>query len=322
MNSHVPNNNSQCVLITDRYTVDSLELLRSNLNGEIIQTENFPPRELLARATALLIRSRTKINKELLNAAPNLKVIITATSGFDHIDLNLTQEKNIRVMFTPEANQESAAEHTLLLMLGVLRRLNEAARLLRDGRWKDELKSGFELKGKTVGIIGLGRVGSRVAELLQAFGAHVIAYDPYQADEVFENLKIARYGISEVFAQAEILSLHIPLNAETRRFIRAETLEQTHDGLIFINTSRGRIVDESALISALESGQVLGAGLDVFENEPLARDSKLRKMPNVLLTPHIGAHTEEAYLKASTIAAQKLINFIKSGQISDNLPLQ
>ncbi len=310
------------VLVTDRFTIEALELLRAQSSLEVIQTENFPPRELLQNASALLIRSRTKINKELLDATPHLKVIITATSGFDHIDLKLAEEKNITVMFTPDANRESAAEHTLLLMLGVLRQLNESSRLLRDGRWKDELKSGFELKGKTVGIIGLGRVGSRVAELVQAFGAHAIAYDPYQDDEVFKKLNLSRFGLSEVFAQAEILTLHVPLNDETRRFIRAETLEQTHDGLIFINTSRGRVVDEGALIAALESGQIIGAGLDVFENEPLSRDSRLRKMSNVLLTPHIGAHTEEAYAKASLHAAQKLINFLNSGEISNNLPPQ
>ncbi|MCB0351088.1 MAG: hydroxyacid dehydrogenase [Bdellovibrionales bacterium] len=314
--------NSQCVLVADRFTLEAIEFIRSQISGDVIQTENLPTRELLNKATALLIRSRTKINKELIEAAPNLKVIITATSGFDHIDFELTRKKNITVMFTPDANFESAAEHTLLLMLGVLRRLNESARLLREGSWKDELKSGFELKCKTVGIIGLGRVGSRVAELLQAFGAHVIAFDPYQDDKVFEKLGLERFGLSEVFAQAEILTLHVPLNEETRRYIRAETLELAHDGLIFINTSRGRVVDEGALIAALESGQIIGAGLDVFENEPLARDSRLRKLPNVLLTPHIGAHTEEAYIKASMLAAQKLITFINTGEISDNLPLQ
>lgn len=312
----------EVIFITDRFTAESIEHLRQQTDAEIRQTNFRVDKEEIEQATALLVRSRTKINSDLLEKAKKLKAVVTATSGHDHIDLDAARKKNVTVMSVPDANTESAAEHTLLLMLGVLRRLGETACLLRDGRWKDDLSIGRELKGQTVGLIGLGRVGSRVAELTQAFGAEVIAFDPYQEDEKFQKLGIERMGLTEVLAQAEILSLHVPLNSETRHMIRADTLELTQDGLILINTSRGSVIDESALVTALDSKQILGAGLDVFEHEPLARDSRLRKMPNVLLTPHIGAYTHEAFARASYLAVNKLIDFLKTGETSDNLPLQ
>lgn len=324
----------QFILITDRFTVESIESLKQELKKnsattaaagadvQIIQTEHRPRPDQLKNATALLIRSRTKIDGQLLESAPQLKVIITSTSGYDHIDLNETQKRNITVMYTPDANSQSAAELTIALILGTLRRINECSRTLRDGRWKDAITVGRELKGKTVGVIGLGRVGACVAKILQAFDCEILAHDPYQKDEVFEKLKITRMGLTEVFAQSDILSLHVPLTTETRRMIRAETLELAQEGLVLINTSRGGIIDESALVAALEDKQILGAGLDVFEHEPLSRDSKLRKMPQVLLTPHIGAYTEEAFAKASQLATQKLVQFLKTGKISDNLPPQ
>lgn len=311
------------VAVTDRYTTESLAHLRQRLECEVITT---PLHQLTdkekSRLTALLIRSRTKVDRDLLNSLPNLQAIVTATSGYDHIDLEATKEKHIATMFTPDANTESAAELTLMMMLGVLRRVTEVGRLLRDGRWRDELSTGLELKNKTVGIVGLGRVGSRVAELLQTFKSHVIAHDPYQSDERFLKLDIERQSLVEVFAQADILSFHVPLNAETRRMIRAETLELTKEGVILINTSRGQVIDEGALVSGLDSGQIWGAGLDVFEHEPLARDSRLRRMKQVVLTPHIGAYTDEAYAQASFQAVQSLVHFIKTGEIIDNLPPQ
>lgn len=318
---------TKTILVTDRYTAESLSWLKQNLSAnktpfEVVQTGLLPTKEQLASAVAVLIRSRTQIDKSLLDQAPQLRVIITATSGYDHIDFAETEKRQIAVMYTPEANAQSAAELTLTLMLGVLRRVNECSRALRDGRWRDDISTGRELKGKTVGLIGLGRVGSRVAQILQAFDCHVIAHDPYQADSVFEKLKIERMGMTEVFTQSEILSLHVPLTAETRRLIRSETLELTHEGLILINTSRGRVIDESALVAGLESKQIQGAGLDVFENEPLARESRLRKMPQVLLTPHVGAFTDEAFSRGSQLAAEKLVQFFKSGLITDSLPPQ
>ena len=312
----------EVILITDRYSPESVATLRKEIPVEIIQQPHRPDPNILAKATAILIRSRTKIDGEFLTVAKNLKVIVTATSGYDHINLQLTKNKNITVMHTPDANTESAAELTLLLVLGALRHLSASTRLLKDGYWKDVLHSGHELRGKTVGLIGLGRVGSRVAELLKAFGAHVLAHDPYQKDEIFKNLSLERLGLTEVLTQAEILSLHVPLTDETRHMIRADTIELMHEGALLINTSRGPVVDERALVAALESKQLLGAGLDVFENEPLARESRLRKMPQVLLTPHIGAHTDEAYLRASNMAVLKLIKFLKVSESSDNLPLQ
>ena len=310
------------ILVCDQYTVESLQELKTELPARIDICGLQPTAAELADAQALLIRSRTPINAKTLDLAPNLKVIVTSTSGYDHIDLSAAQARNVKVMYTPDANSQSAAELTLLLMLATLRRAGESDRALRDGKWKDHFPPGSELCGKTVGIIGLGRVGGKVARFVQSFGARPVAFDPYQSDSVFLDLKITRMGLTEVLSQADIISMHIPLTEETRRMIRQETIEAAQEGVVFINTSRGKVVDESALVQALTSGHIAAAGLDVYEHEPLARESKLRKMSNVVLTPHIGAYTEQAFRRASFDAAQKVIAFFKDGKISDNLPPQ
>jgi len=295
------------VLVTDRYTTESLtQLAAASTNIKIIKTGTHPSAEELKVADVMLIRSRTVIDKKLLDQAPNLKTVITATSGTDHIDITEAENRGIKVINTPGANTEAAAELTLMLMLGVLRRLPEVQKQMQAGNWKDTCPTGGELRTKTVGLIGLGRVGSRVAEFLNAFGSHVIAFDPYQDDEVFNRLKVERLGLTEVLAQADIISLHVPLTKETRRMIRLETLELCQEGVIIINTSRGQVIDESGLTTALETKQVAGAGLDVFEHEPLANESRLRQMPQVLITPHIGAYTDEAFQRASLEAVSQV----------------
>ena len=295
------------VLITDTFTAEGVEALREKF--EIRGSKHATPTaQELQGVEAMIIRSRTKVNRELLQQAPNLKRVVTATSGYDHLDLEACDERGISTYYTPDANYNAAAELTLMLMLSALRRQPEITKVLREQKWKDALKPGRELKNKIVGIIGLGRVGGRVAELAQAFGAEVLAHDPYTGDEKFEALKIARLGLTEVLVQADIVSLHVPLTKETRHIISHGTLEHCKDGFILINTSRGQVVDEGALISALENGQITAAGMDVFEHEPLSRDSRLRKMPTVVLTPHVGAMTDEALSMASELAALTLAN--------------
>ncbi len=314
---------STTILVTDTYLTESLEKLRHALNPcEIVRTDRRPSAAELARADGLLIRSRTVVDAELLAQAPKLKVVVSATSGYDHVDAELCAQKNIAALYTPDANAPAAAELTLLLMLSCLRRQTEAQRALRNREWKDALKFGAELSDKTVGIIGLGRVGSRVARLTQCFGATVVAHDPYQTDDVFRSFNLERFGFSEVLAQADILSLHVPLNDETRHFINQRTLEQAKDGVILINTSRGSVVDERALIASLDSGEVSAAGLDVFETEPLAAESRLRKFSNVVITPHMGAFTNEAMARASDLAVNALIAALVSGERSNPIPIE
>jgi D-3-phosphoglycerate dehydrogenase / 2-oxoglutarate reductase len=295
------------VLITDIFTAETNEILRESC--EVRRSANhMPTAQELAGVHSLLIRSRTKIDHKLLQMAPDLQTVVTATSGYDHVDLEACDERGVKTYYTPDANFNAAAELTILLMLSALRRQSETVKALREYKWKEALRPGRELKGKTLGIVGLGRVGSRVAELAQSFDAEVIAHDPYADDRNFSRLKISRQGLTEVLVQSDIISLHVPLTKETRHIISRGTLEHCKDGFVLINTSRGQVVDEGALVASLESGQITAAGLDVFEHEPLARDSVLRKMPNVVLTPHLGAMTEEALAKASELAALAIID--------------
>jgi D-3-phosphoglycerate dehydrogenase len=279
-----------------------------------------PTREELAETEILVIRSRTKIDKELLANAPKLKMVVTATSGFDHIDLVETSARDLKVMFTPNANAASAAELTWALVLACARRVTEAHRAVKAGDWKRESLIGRELSGKTYGVIGLGRIGSRVARIALAFGMKVIAFDPYKDDEDFERVGATRVSLEELLRLADVVSVHVPATSETERMLNAVLLESMNRSAIFVNTSRGSVVTERDLIQALSEHWIAACGLDVFEREPLARDSRLLSFPNVVVSPHLGATTTEAFSQASQDAAEKVRAFAASGSVSDPLP--
>lgn len=310
------------ILITDRFAQDSYLFLQQNSQFEVYRADNpqHLPLEHLVSAHALIIRSRTPVNEELLKKARQLQLIITCTSGFDHIDLEATQKWGVTVMHTPSANIESAAQLTWGLVLNCVNNIQQSYKMIKAGEWKRDLVTGIELRGRTYGIIGLGRIGTRVAEIAQAFGMNVVAFDPYQDDDVFERLKIPRFSYEEVLKTADIISFHVPKTLETEHMLNRSHFEYIHRGLILINTSRGSVINENDLCEALEKGWLRAVGLDVFEKEPLPRTSKLLTYPNVVLTPHIGANTEDAFFKASQIAANKLTAFFVDGSTSDTLP--
>lgn len=310
------------ILITDRFAQDSFLYLQQNPQFEVVRSDHYHhlPLEHLVSANALLIRSRTPINEELLKKARQLQLIITGTSGFDHIDLEATQKWGVTVMHTPSANIESAAQLTWGLVLNCVNNIHQAHKMMKAGEWNREALTGIELKGRTYGIVGLGRIGSRVAEFAQSFGMTVAAYDPYQDDEVFARLKIPRLSYEEVLKSADILSFHVPKTLETEHMLNRSHFEYIHRGVVLINTSRGSVINENDLAEAIENGFLRSVGLDVFEKEPLPRSSKLLTYPNVVLTPHIGANTEDAFFKASQIAANKLVAFFMDGSTSDTLP--
>lgn len=310
------------ILITDRFAQDSFLFLNQQSQFEVVRCEHpqHLPLEHLVGAHALLIRSRTIIDEALLKKARQLQLIITCTSGFDHIDLEATQKWGITVMHTPTANIESAAQLTWGLVISCAHQIHQAHKMLKAGEWRRELITGIELAGRTFGIVGLGRIGTRVAEIAQAFGMNVVAFDPYQDDDVFEKLKIPRLSHEEVLKTADIVSFHVPKTLETDQMLNRSQFEYLHRGLILINTSRGSVINENDLCEALEKGWLRAVGLDVFEKEPLPRNSKLLNYPNVVLTPHVGANTEDAFSKASQIAANKLMAFFIDGSTSDTLP--
>ncbi|WP_413294422.1 D-2-hydroxyacid dehydrogenase [Bdellovibrio sp. HCB185ZH] len=310
------------ILITDRFAQDSFLYLQQNENFEVIRSDSHIhlPLEHLVSAHALIIRSRTVINEELLQKARQLQLIITCTSGFDHIDLAATEKWGITVMHTPTANVQSAAQLTWGLVLACVNNLMPAQKMVKEGEWKRDLITGIELSGRTYGIIGLGRIGSRVAEFAQAFGMNVVAFDPYAADENFERLNIPRLGYEEVLKSADVISFHVPKTLETEHMLDRSHFEYIHRGIVLVNTSRGSIINENDLCEALGNGWLRAVGLDVFEKEPLSKTSNLLGYPNVVVTPHIGANTEDAFFKASQVAANKLMAFFVDGSTSDTLP--
>lgn len=310
------------ILVCDRFSLESLHMLESQNYFEIIKVD---PAQLkvspaLSTCEAMLIRSRTIVDAELLKLAKKLQVVITATSGFDHIDLEATQKWGITVMNTPNANRESAAQLTLTLMLSLNHRLLESHRLMKSGLWRQESALGSELNEKTWGIVGLGRIGTRVAELAKAFKMNVIVYDPYLNDEVFEKYQAKRVSYDELLKLSDFISFHVPKTKETNKMLNAPHFESINRDVFIVNTSRGTVIDEESLVKALENHWIKGVALDVFEKEPLPRNSKLLNFPEVLLTPHIGAFTNDAFERASEEAVLKLILFFRDGTTSDSLP--
>lgn len=310
------------VLICDRFSTDSIHLMDREDHFETIKVDPtlLADSPHLAMAEALLIRSRVAVSADLLKKAKKLQVVVTATSGFDHIDLDATKKWGITVMNTPNANRESAAQLTLTLMLALNQRLIEAHRLTKAGLWRQEHILGSELDGKTWGLVGVGRIGSRVAELVRAFRMNLIAYDPYLPEESFERHQVKRVSYEELLKLSDVISFHVPKTKETHKMLNASHFEYINRDVFLVNTSRGTVIDEESLVKALENKWLRGVALDVFEKEPLSRTSKLLNFPEVILTPHIGAYTEDAFFRASEEAVLKLIRFFRDGTTEDSLP--
>ena len=308
------------VLVTDPVDRSGLEALE-RAGVEVDYRPEITHEELLSvvgQYDALVVRGRTKVTRAVIEAGRGrLKAICRAGVGLDNIDLEAAREAGVEVFNTPEAPTEAVAELTVGLMLALARRIPYADRALKDGRWAKKELMGFELRGKTLGIIGFGRIGQRVAEICRALGMKIIAYRrtrPPGIEEVLARTgaRMAR-SVEEVLKEADIITLHVPLTPQTRHMIGEREINMMKDGAILINTSRGGVVDEEALYRALVSGKLAGAALDVFEEEPPKGISlKLAQLPNVVATPHIGAQTAEAQRTASELAAKKLIEFFRS----------
>lgn len=312
------------IVISEKFSTEALVTLKSSNLADVVKLSSLDElADHLPKATGLIIRSKTKITRELLATAPNLKLIITCTSGFDHIDLQATQEKNIQVMYTPNANAQSAAELTWGLILNTHRPIQDSHKQIKAGLWdREKLPAGFELAGKTIGIVGLGRIGQKIANFAKAFSMNVVAFDPYQEDEVFETLKLDRSSYEELLKQSDIITFHVPLTKETKNMMNRSHFEYTNKDVVLINTSRGSVINEDDLVDALDEGVVRMCGLDVFAKEPLSRESKLLKSPKVVLTQHIGAMTEQAFAKASMEATNLCIDFLKTNKTQNTLPFQ
>jgi D-3-phosphoglycerate dehydrogenase len=311
------------VLITDRFALNALVQLQTHPQLSVTHDNKWFQRskEELEKFEILLIRSLTKIDKQMLARFPKLKLIISCTVGFDHIDIEACVDNKIIVSHCPSAHTASATELTWALVLACARRMREAHNAVLNSDWDRQKIIGTEVFAKTYGIVGLGRIGQKVAQVAQAFGMNVLAHDPYQEDDAFEKLKINRSSLEEVLSQADVLSLHVPLTRETRHLLGEDFLKSLQPHTILVNTSRGQVVHEKALIKALQNKKIGAVGLDVFEYEPVAKNSALFQFPQVVLSPHIGASTREAFDKASFEAAEKLSAYIANKTINDLLPL-
>lgn len=305
------------ILIADRFSQEALSLLSSQPFLEV--EKGFSPAQL-STCNGLLIRSGQKIDRDLLKKSKKLEVIVTTTSGFDHIDLEACNEWGISVMHTPDAHIDSAAQTTWSLLLACCHKILQCHQQVQSGNWRRELLTATELSGKTFGVIGLGRIGKKVSEYAKVFGMKVIAYDPFIEEQVFTDHEAQRVSLEELLTVADVISLHVPKTKETRHLINHSNLDYINREAILINASRGSAIEEMALINALDRGWPKACGLDVFEREPLDKTSRLLSFPNVVTTPHVGALTQEAFQKASEQGALKIIRFFMDGSTSDILP--
>ncbi|MBX7231980.1 MAG: phosphoglycerate dehydrogenase [Bdellovibrionales bacterium] len=313
------------ILVTDTFNSSALSLLQSEIPCRISslnEGEHRPDSEQLTNTEVLLIRSKTKIDGKLLAVAPKLKLIVSATSGFDHIDLELCQKNKIIASYTPNANSASAAELTLGLLLCLARNFPKTHRAVQKFSWRQQWMRGQCLEGKILGLVGLGRIGQRVARAAHGLGMQIWAYDPFVEETVFHQLHVHRSGFTELLIASDVVSLHVPLTKKTQHMMNYQTLRIMNPEAWLINTSRGAVVDEDELAEVLKQRKIQGAALDVFEQEPLAQDSALRTCENVILTPHLGAFTEQALTQASFEAVAKVVDYYKKNKIMDTLPIQ
>jgi D-3-phosphoglycerate dehydrogenase len=313
------------VLVCDDLAEEGLALFRAQKNFELLIKTKQPPEELkklIADADACVVRSSTQITREVIEAGIKLKVIGRAGVGLDNVDVEAASKRGIVVVNTPGGNTISAAELTFCLLTTMARNIPEANNSVKRGEWERKKFTGVELYEKTLGVFGLGRIGTEVAKRAQAFGMKVIAYDPYLRAEKALQIGVEVVKIDDLFSRADFISLHLPLTAENRYMIGEKEFAKMKKGVRIVNCARGGLIDEKALARAIEMGKVAGAALDVFESEPPTKDLELLRLPQVIATPHQGASTEEAQIAVALDVAQSIIDYLhgKGSKNAVNIP--
>ena len=305
------------VIATDGMAPDGVAEFTRQEGIEIDVHKGVTPEELLKiipEYDGLIVRSATTVTEEVLAAGKKLKAIGRAGVGVDNVDIKAASRRGIVVMNTPEANTVSTAEHTLTMLFSLARRVPEADALMKQGVWEKKKLKGVELFGKTIGIIGFGRIGRYVARVCLAAGMRVLAYDPMVSEDRVRGENVTPVSLDELFAESDFITLHTPVNNETRNLIRAETIARMKDGVRLINCARGGIINEEDLCDAIETGKIGGAALDVFPKEP-NENVRLRNYPQIILTPHIAASTDEAQSKVGVEVAKEMIAYLLDGTI-------
>ena len=302
------------VLVSDKILPASLDFLKEN-SFEVDYKPDISPDDLLKTIdnyNVIVVRSRTQVTDKVVEAAENLELIGRAGTGIDNIDLNTATRNGILVMNTPGGNTISAAEHTISMMLSLCRNIPQATQSMKEGKWEKKKFSGTEVLGKTLGVVGLGKIGREVAKRANAFGMKIIAFDPLLSPESAEKLDISLVKLPELFSNSDIITLHVPFNKETENLIGSETLAKLKKGVKIINCARGGVVDEDAILEGLHNNIVSGAALDVFFNEP-PENLDLIKHPKVISTPHLAASTEEAQEKVALQLAEQIKQYYDGG---------
>lgn len=304
------------VFVSDPISEEGLAPLRQQANFVVTVKPGLKGADLLrevAGCDALLVRSETKVTAEVIAAAKNLRFIGRAGTGVDNIDLGAASRHGIVVANVPGGNTISAAEQTLALLFAMARNVPQADASTRAGKWERSKFVGTEITGKTLGVLGLGRIGREVAVRGMGLAMRVVAYDPLGDESWCRRAGVTFVTLDDLLAQSDFITVHVPLTDQTRGLLNRETLAKTKKGVRIINCARGGIVDEKALIESVEQGHVKGAALDVFEKEPLDPASALMKHPEIILTPHLGASTEEAQVKVAAELSQSIVDFFQNG---------
>jgi len=297
------------VIIADKLSSEAVQVLRSG-GVEVDDRSGIEASELasvIGGYEGLIVRSRTKVTADLLKTASALKVVGRAGVGVDNIDLAAAREKGVAVVNTPVSTSVAVAELTFGLLLSLLRNIPHADQTMKQGQWIKKELEGAELSGKVLGILGVGNIGAQVARRAAAFDMRVLGYDPLLDEKTIQSRGAEPVSLSDLYAQADVITLHLPLLSETRAMLGKEAFRKMKYGVYLVCAARGGVIDQDALLTALNSGQVAGAALDVFEKEPPGA-SALVAHPNVVATPHIGAQTAEAQTRAAMDVAEEVLN--------------
>jgi len=309
------------VIVADKISERGVKLLKEQAGWNVVLTTKETIGKELADADALIVRSATKATADLLEKAPRLRVIGRAGVGVDNIDLNEATRRGVLVMSTPGGNAVSVAEHTFALLLSMARQVSRLDKSMHEGKWEKGSAAGTEVRGKTLGLIGLGRIGSEVAVRAEAFDMRVIGYDPYISEAAAREMQVELVPLEKLLAESDFISLHTAVSPATQNLINAKTLAQMKKGAWLINAARGELINEGDLAEALKSGHLAGAALDVFVEEP-TKNTALVGLPNVLATPHIAGSTTEAQEEVGTQVAVQVRDYLADGVIRNavNLP--
>ncbi|QFG00228.1 phosphoglycerate dehydrogenase [Psychrobacillus glaciei] len=312
------------ILISDPLSEDGIFPLRQAEGFNIVVDTSLTPEQLAEKIVdfdALLVRSQTQVTREIIEKGTNLKIIGRAGVGVDNIDLPAATERGIIVVNAPDGNTNSAAEHTIAMLMSLARNIPQAFHSLKNKKWDRKAFIGVEVKNKTLGVVGFGRIGQEVAARAKGQRMNVIAYDPFLTAEKAEKLGVQFGSVEDVIKAADFITVHTPLLKETRHLINKEAFEKMKDGVQIVNCARGGIIDEDALYDAIVSGKVAGAALDVFEEEPFV-DHRLLTLPQVFATPHLGASTVEAQEIVAIDVSYDVVSFLNGGVVKNpvNLP--